>query len=449
MFDYLTLVFSIFLISVPSAMGFGRSIWVRMLFLLPFIMVIGNRFLVKRNVFSKEKENKRIFSLLLIVMNLQLFAIFRTSLNEEYSFSVLFGRLVLWTIVYLFGFSVFLSSRKDNNEWRLTKGIYYSVSLFVSINIILYFIGFTNPRNTYDPYFFTIRNSLLSILGIESPRVLFPLANGVNSFGIIAGISLVMSYIVLSRGITKYEKVFASFFLIASLSGVILSDSRGALMYSILTIALLTLLPRRWINSLRWGSFLIPFFPLLLSSVLELIPISLLLGFSRSGGIESIIYLGNRSVLWSSAIKQIVYFSPIHILFGYGYEGHTISGITKEFFYITKVFLSVEQLPMHNYLLQMVVDLGVIGALFNLLLYFTILGHLTHCYSVSPENNTYRMMLGAIIYLILAGTTESVPTVYSPELFTIFLYMAISSISLSVIREGKNETNLIAVKHKR
>jgi len=96
------------------------------------------------------------------------------------------------------------------------------------MNLVLYLIG-VNPPNPF--YLAKYPTQILDFLGLPSYRVFFLLSEGINNFGILVGAILVGLYQLLITRKNKGEGVFISILLFACIIAVLLTDSKGAIIF--------------------------------------------------------------------------------------------------------------------------------------------------------------------------------------------------------------------------
>ena len=155
---------------------------------------------------------------------------------------------------------------------------------------------------------------MLTSIGINTNRVLFPTAGGLNSFGTTAGIRLVSSFIILTskNRNRKLDKIIALFGGLSSLAIILLADSRGAIAYSFLIMLLNLFLPKMYYGLLRLIPIIAPLLPVVMITVLNLLPGTLISALSRSG--SDLANMSNRLIIWDIILKQLSNFSWVNLI---------------------------------------------------------------------------------------------------------------------------------------
>jgi len=112
---------------------------------------------------------------------------FHTLLSVKTNRFEIAAQFLVWGAITAFGYSLaaFFSPRLGQ-RWLLTV-VLMSLNLIVGLNILFTALGV----EIVEPILPLSDNTstMLSLLGIQKERVFFPLATGINSFGIIAGAS--------------------------------------------------------------------------------------------------------------------------------------------------------------------------------------------------------------------------------------------------------------------
>jgi len=259
-------------------------------------------------------------------------------------------------------------------------------------------------------------------LGIEARRVTFPMVSGPNSFGSLAGAALTWSSVWAwqTRRGSKALSTLKVMGVILSFACVLLADSRGGLILGVVSAGLVLSLSHQWISKLRW----VVVFPVL-------VPLGLLLGDAYAGGLglqglwSKVNHLGtlsSRFITWRAAFSEILAPKWIHLV-GYGYKGDVSSGVAQAAAQqVAPTRLSL--LGPHNVILQYILDNGYLGAALFVLVMFVTIRRLAEM-AATDRQSVVRPALGVMVYLALLGTIERVPTVYSPELFVVFLFIVI------------------------
>lgn len=327
-----------------------------------------------------------------------------------------------WSTIFTFGYIVF--AKADHKTRKLNyHAIFYSLGLFILINILLYLLGVRSEQRLLNSYSsgYTIA-TLLSYFGIETYRVLFPLANGINSFGNLAGASLALWLILFEN---KTLKIQAIIYSVASLLVILMVDSRGAFFYCLLAVGLIKIVPVKKINY--------AIIPVIIMCVIYFIGLlNLDTAMSATSGINfsflatfarnttDLELFGGRYLIWKNAINELTHFSLSHLL-GFGAYGQTISGISGNYYNIAKNFASPERLSLHSTLFQYIFDIGYVGLASYIVLIISLFKAL-----INKAGKYEKAILGLLFYMLIASLFEVNLTIYFKENFSIFTFLVFS-----------------------
>lgn len=304
------------------------------------------------------------------------------------------------------------------NAWPKQVDLLFSMAgfglvVFVTVNMALFLMGQGKLGGDLR---------ILGFLGIAGRRVTFPLVSGANSFGSVAGAAFAWSLMYAWQATREHKILLVGSLLTAllALAGILLADSRGGLLFSLLSILLVINLTKPWMPRIALA-FILPI----------LTPLGLLLGDGLASplGIQSIWgklnafgSMTSRFITWRMTFTHISDPKWIHLV-GYGYKGDIISGVAQAAGQLIHPTRDVAVGP-HNVVLQYILDNGYLGAILFLAVMFLTLKKLAHLAYEQPNSGALPA-LAVLVYLTLLGTIERVPTVYSPELFAVFLFIVI------------------------
>jgi len=419
--DFWTLILSLLLLGFPSALGHRESPVVRLAFFSPILIVISKNifYLVWNSIHKIHKIhfNRLLLVLFIIYAGVESVAFIRAVLSNSFSTSAIMGSWLIWFSFALFGLLAFSNVNNVNVLQRFREAIYYSLILYVSLNAILNILGYKTPQVLYTSLFPSV---MLKSIGIIANRVLFPTASGINTFGIIAGAAIVASSVLFFSSPNKIDRILGLLGIGLGVYGILLSDSRGAFLFALLTVLLSFPTFRIFTPFLRWLAVLIPLLPYTLIFALRFVPQSLseiLNRSSSSQGVES--NLSGRFVIWDAVLDNFNNFRFTH-LFGFGYRGQVVSGISREYSHLFVSYLDAEMAGAHNFLLQTLLDTGYIGALIAICL-ITALLFVLGAHLKNNQDHTVKILFFLLVYLVFAGVTETVLTPNHQELFAIFM----------------------------
>mgnify|MGYP005640274229 CR=1 FL=1 len=259
----------------------------RMLPSIIFIIVIIEEYLLNK---QRIKFLKKPYILIYLFFFLVIIALIRTN-NYDYSIQFTTFRLITFFTFFISFFSLVYNLSKKIELIEIFVNVFYIPSIvLLIINLLLYFIGFSDKGVEIGS------SVILSYFGLIVDRVKFFLANGINAYGAVVGALFNLSLIGISYS-KKYKKLFFTGSLVSIIS-LLLTDSRGPLIYSILIFILVTfVLNKSTKPKLLW---LIPFIgfigPILMLSFLSLISDSQL-GDLLSRGSEDLTTGNSRLVI--------------------------------------------------------------------------------------------------------------------------------------------------------
>jgi O-antigen ligase len=413
--EYLVLILLLILIRFPVAIGFRQNPTVRFIFIIPLLIATSYRLFVTLAQ-GKLHLNKEIFSLFGLYCCFLSFAYLRTAISGVMPVSTVLGNWLIWITIALFSLTLFGRITDEKTVYRYRRGIFIAFGIYVLLNVGLHFSGFRSPEILYTRPFGA---ALLTNFGIATSRVIFPTASGINSFGTMMGALLVASLATVKiKATPRFDKLIALFGGSSSLIIMLLTDSRGALAFSAVTIFLIIFLPKKMFPTLKWIPFLTPLIPIGLYIFLNLLPVSITSYLSRSQ--NDISNMSNRITIWQTITSDLATLKPEH-LWGYGYRGQVVSEVSRQYASLFSAYLSDEVASAHNFLLQSILEVGYIGTIIFLILLSLLIKRLSILAYQSKFDHTPMFMLFILIYYILMGTTEAIFSTDFQEAFTIFL----------------------------
>jgi hypothetical protein len=439
-FEYWVLLLSLILLRASIPLNWIPQLCIRFFSLALFIGIILFNIiylLLRSNVNIYFNRPFFIFLAISVVVNSISFA--RSIIS---GIPVVIDVLFYWVNLISFGlfaFFVFVKSRNQSDSIRYREAIYYSLFLYVAFNCILTIIGWDPPEKYYK--FFP--SVMLQKLGILAYRTSFPTGSGINSFGIIGGATIVMGVILLISHPRSIEKIIGIIGMLLGLFVVFKTDSRGPLVYAIITV-LLSIIPIiRSYSVLRWIPLLCPLFPFALVLTLRNFTGPFINSLSRSTsgeGVNSL--LSGRVLIWNSYLDYFKNFQISHLL-GSGYIGQQISGVSKAYSHLFQSWYVPEANSAHNFALQTIIETGYIGFFLNIVILFFVL-YLFGKYLSRIEDHSVKVLFFLLIYMILTGTTESALTLDNQETYFILILIGAAAGSLQLVKENNKAITSIA-----
>ena len=344
---------------------------------------------------------------------------FHTMLSvKTYRFEIA-GQFLVWGAVVACGYclAAFFSPRLGQR--KLLAVVLMSLNLYVVLNLLLMALGveILEPKLPLSDN----TSTMLSLLGITRDRVFFPLSEGINTFGIIAGASFVVAFMNMrDQSSSRWLRISAGFFGAASLVALFLVDSRLALIGAVLIPFLLTVWPAQKLRYIRFLPLFSPVFPIVLVLAIRMISASSPVNeLARSSA--DMMTLNSRTIYWHLTWERIATFIPRHLI-GYGFYGHRSSGLVADMLAVLPPVADANRLHPHNALLQYWIDTGYFGLIVFIGVFVTLIQRAEELWS-RGRGRVPNACLGFILYLLTIGTTENIPTAYSRVIFAVFLLM--------------------------
>jgi len=434
------MLLAILWLRLPAAFGAQPPNTVRALALVPLVIGIAVLLPLRR-------ANKAI-SLLGVIVGILLLlivvALFRGESAGAYEtiHEVTYESLGIGLLVgfgYLYLASALRASERDRRLFIVccTPAVYVAINVLLNLGKV--HVGATAGEPT------SVINAgtpaqLLGLVGIHSSRVLFPLANGINNFGDIAGVALAISTILAVKTRGRQRKV-SLLLLAASAYGLLATDARGALVFSVAAVILVLLFGHR--RSLTWLPLIMPFTTFITTFLLKSIANTPLVSiFSRSG--DDLITATNRTTIWEG-VSQVLSHPAINQLYGWGIGGQISSGASVHYDFLFFGAARPDQYTAHNFALQTILDVGYVG-LIVFVLVFLLAARRLQKMLVGHGSPVARALLGSLVFLIFAGATDGAPSIYTPETLY-FLFLA--STSIAAARISRAELNTRAARNDR
>jgi len=445
--DYWLLIFSILLWRFPISLGLRNDLLFRILFLFPFIIQIIIKFIylnINKPPFLIDKKFLVVFLLYVaiwvvgFIRTISYYSTNSPSSNLD-SFSL---TAYLLTLIILCGFFfLLLACHTDNKKRkRLLQAIFYTFELYIAINFILFIFGIKSIELTYLTNY---PAQMLSALGISLNRTMFSMAGGINSFGILPGAIMVGLFPLLISRRDLFSRIFLILVILIGMSVILLTDSRGSLIFSIITLVLMYIPPELF-KIFRWSPILISFLPVFVLIVFPFLldPRIDLFIRPRSEGNErntsAMItteckdylkqtrgFLSNRPFIWEMIIDDLHDFKITQII-GYGIRGQVVSGLSNSYSCLFSSFVRPTLASAHNSWLEIFLDYGYFGLVIILIFLITVIRKLSKFYE-ETKDELYKGMLACILYITLTGTLESS---FSQDFYGIFIILLFISISL-------------------
>lgn len=395
-------------------------------YFLKILIVISGFFILKNvAIMSRykfegfiDKQRSILFALLLSYVLLIIVSYIRAYLALTLTFPEAFYTIILLVSLFLL---LLTSTIIYKNSANLAL---YSLSIYIGLNLLLKFIGIDNP---YSTGYLRGQATILSSMGIDINRILFPLGGGgATNFGTVSGLLSALALVLFI--VTKHRKLHYVIIFLISAAIVLVTDTRGAMLSIFLTILVLLFfqLQKKIIH------FFTPLLILLLpflSTFLSILSDVAFYGAVRPGE-DSL----GRILIWRVAVSELADFSTIHLI-GFGAYGQTTSRVSYGYSFLFKDWLSdrPELFSLHNIALQTVFDIGYIG----LIILLVILAISMNIASNMKTEVKYILMAG-LLFMMCAGSHDISLSFYSREVFIVFLLFVFTCIFYDPQEEEQN-----------
>lgn len=281
-------------------------------------------------------------------------------------------------------------------------------SVYVAVNVLLHFslpfLPLTPPEANSVAE--GQAAGLLDLLGITTTRTQFPLTRSINNFAVVAAAGLASSALICLR-VAGWRRWVTACLGASCVCALLLSDARLPAFLGV-AVALTLSLPTgpRFARPAMAIGFVAP---LIFAAVAPWIAENLGVLSRGSGDLGT---LNGRAVIWEGATGVLA--SPsFEQIFGFGANGQLTSGASASYAYLfdSDVALSMH---VHNALLQTTLESGYLGLIALIAAAWVTVGTLA-AETSHRDPKASRAVLGATLTILLAGATESTPTLVSTE----------------------------------
>ncbi|MGA0608367.1 O-antigen ligase family protein [Phenylobacterium sp. VNQ135] len=260
-------------------------------------------------------------------------------------------------------------------------------------------------------------SQILSLVGLSQRRLTVTLAvTGANTIGIVSAAS---SFLALHVAIA-YPKLRWVFVPVSGISlfALILTDARGPLLVLLLAMGCYALMSRRALALVAASAVAFaPFSALALNALLagpgSLAAESITRSTTRAGELGA---GTGRPIIWEAGFRWVETLRPEQ-MFGSGLFGHVSNGVFRDFLWIFDG--RTLSTSMHNYALQMIMDVGYFGLLASLVMLLATFGVLARSSAVEPQNA--KGIMAFLLLIQLCGYTEVVGGPYHFEVYIMLL----------------------------
>ena len=302
-------------------------------------------------------------------------------------------------------------------------------ALYVAVNIVLHFADIRPPAGIGTADLAGQPAQLLGLLGIAFGRIQFPLAAGVNNFGAVAGLGLVMSFLLATQ-LKGAGRWLAWAGVGCTVYALVVVDSRGGLLFAAAAIVILRWLPGALERGVSGLPLLVPIAPAAILGVLGVLSGTALADvLSRDVGDFST--ATGRGEVWSK-VAGFLAEPQLQHLWGYGAYGQITSEVSYSYAYVFYGYPRPETPPAHNFVLQTILETGYTGLAIALAVLVVAIRGATRAHVLRPGPETGAVLAG-LLFLIGLGTIEAVPLPAYPDAYAGFLAIAIGALRGAVI----------------
>ena len=353
------------------------------------------------------------YSCTILLFSLVVLAYARAAIAGHFDVSKSIALAVMWAII-LTGLPTVERMRIPGRVW------WYGLQIFVLVNLIGFMLNIEPPENAYAD---SGDAKMLALLGLQFQRVLFPFSLGVNGFGVIAGLSTVIGCVFAYKSLG----VLNTFLLFSSVVALALSDSRGAIVCTIITVLMLAIVQLighrpRMLTGISFG---VSFFYPLLTLNIYMASLSLpSMDDSIMRGKGSLI--SGREMIWECVFDAIKNSDITHLICGWGHFGHVPSkasqGYMQMFAHLSS--LAPEFVNVHSSALQVLLDMGVIGLIIMMIACFTSM-QFALTFVASDRHAAEIAIFAFLLYSVLAGAVDL--TLNQNNLVFFYLLLVVAS----------------------
>lgn len=411
------LLFSLILVRAPVLLGDAPSPLAAALTQAPFAVAIC--------VLAMGKGRWRARPTVLLAtayVTLLIVAAFRGSYFETISVNAAIFEAIQFTLIATLAAFAFLREGRHEARRRYLVGLCWAAPMYVAVNVLLHFAGYRPPGQVGGT---GQAATVLNVFGVSAERVVFPMAGGFTGMGPAAAIAFAVCAIFALRG---HQRKLAIVGAAVSLYTILVTDSRGALLFA-LTAVVLVALARGRKHGFGWVAVVLPVLPFLLALALSMTADTVVAErFDRIGG-ESISTGTGRTVVWEEAFSLLS--KPrLDNVFGYGEQGQLVSGVSVGYAYL---FSDPDPLShsAHSLVLQTALDVGWAGLACLIAAGAVALVGLARRGVRDP---LYAALLSGALAVLLLGTVQAAPTPVHPD--SLAWWLMVLFVGLRV-REGQ------------
>ncbi len=305
--------------------------------------------------------------------------------------------------------------RKKNLLGQLNLAIVIPVGIYILLNILFWILDIR--LSSFEVVNQVGEAVMLSNIGIQMQRVLFPLAGGFNTYGDFLGMYVIITLLLVYK-VRSIKKNFLSIIgLIIALVSLLLVDSRSFTinaLFCVLIVSIFELLG--YLKIFRFSQLISFLTPLVIAALIPFLISNNIGNFNLTRSEES----GGtfeRLIIWTFSIQKLSDFN-IESLIGYGEYGHFGSGASKLWAGLFTAWTDSEYISPHNTLLSTIFDYGIIGLIFFI---FIIQRSLNRALELTHQSSLLSL-IGIAFWLnyFISGASETLNGFYSGGVIYLF-----------------------------
>lgn len=319
-------------------------------------------------------------------------------------------QFALLTILAMFAF---LREPSAEHRARHLAALCWAPVAFVATAVALHLVGFVSPGQDLGGT--SASATMLHLLHVSTHRVAFPMSGGLNGIGPSAAAALVVCIVFVQRRERRNLAIVGG---LLSLYVILAIDSRGALLFSLLAVGVITFIPRAKRRRLGLAAIALPVLPVFLVIALGgLAKTSVGASLNRSST-ETINTGTGRTLVWQRVL-DVLDEPRIADIWGYGQSGQVTSGVSASYAYLFVSDADPQAHTAHNLVLQTALDSGWVGVLSLLALVGVVLSRLAR---LAPDPH-YTALAAAALALLLLGIVQDDPTPIQSDSFAFWLLL--------------------------
>lgn len=395
---------SVYVSTSTDAFGSFRLIPLLMFISYLLFVIITNPKTFKQSVIDSKYVG--IFVLMIVI------GVARHNL-PNFTLAMTIHRIISLIVFYLSTVHIIKSLTKNSESARILDVILLPFFVLAVLNIAFFSMGVTREVIVAKD-----ASILMGMIGFDSfNRVNFYLVGGVNSYGALNGVCLVLS--LMSMYFRIHTRKISWIYCVTFLSLAFLTDSRGSLIFALFSvvIAIFYHFRRRFLflKLLPYLVFLAPFIMFLLFPLLA--NLDSLSSFARS---DNDLATGNsRFFIWAIIFNDLINNS------GFTFFGNGDGGLylTQSYKLIADLFSSYEDIVINsqNSIISVFLDFGFVALILLFVILFKGINYIKRRFEWNPK--LLATFSASLIYILLIGVTEAIVGMYYQNGFVIFIYV--------------------------